>query len=173
MKKFLPSRAQLGWFLLAITLILGFEYQQNSVYLLLNGTSVSTTNPLPTTVSQGNTWSEDVSYAGSSPVNAHVSKASAATLGGFIVGNYSSSIVYFQLFNSTSTPVNTNIPIRQWPIGIGVSTSPTIFALGAGYYGPGGLTGTFTSGLSWAISTTSGALTLASASSCDVEVDYQ
>lgn len=125
------------------------------------------------TQSIGFGWLEDVSYAASSPVNAHVSKASSATLNGFIVGNYTSGILYFQLFNSASTPTNGATPIRQWAVGIGVSTSPTYFSLGASYFGDGGLTGVFTSGLSWALSTSSGTLTLATASSCDVNVDYK
>jgi hypothetical protein len=136
------------------------------------GTS-SASNSSALVTQPGFGWSQDVSYVGSSPVNANVSKASAATLCGFWAGNYTGSIRYLMLFNSASTPTNGATPVLRYPIGIGVSTSPTFFSLGASFFGTGGLAGKFTTGLSWAISTTDGTLTLASATDCDVEVDYK
>lgn len=141
-----------------------------------NGNAVVVKNwPAVQPVSQtGLNWSIDTSYAGAaSPVNAHVSKNTSATFGGAWSGNYVGSIRYLMLFNQNTTPTNGTTPVLQYPIGIGVASSPTTWALGSGYYGPGGLTGVFTNGLAWAISTTPGTLTLANATDCDVEVDYK
>ena len=125
----------------------------------------------------GFAWSQDVAYAQASPagVSAHVAKSSAATLGGWIVNNYSSSEqLFFQLFNQTTLPTTTvTAPTMEWPIGIGVNNSPTSANLGAGYWGPGGLSDKFTNGLTWALSSTSGVYTSVATGLASVEVDYR
>jgi len=125
----------------------------------------------------GTTWLQDNSSAtAASPgVTTHTSKASAATLDGLLVSNYSGGLLYFQVWNTASalTSGTSTGPVLEYPVGLGVSSSPTIFAIGAAYWGPGGLTGTFTTGLTWSLSSTSQLYTSVATGLASVEVDYK
>ncbi|HWD38913.1 MAG TPA: hypothetical protein VG944_08705 [Fimbriimonas sp.] len=111
-------------------------------------------------------WSADASYG---TVNANTSKASRGFSYHARAWNFVSGLRILMLFDNDIPPINGDTPIREFPMSSGVADGPT--EIDEYYGGDGGVL--FTNGVSWAISTTSGTLTLATASDCWAEVEYR
>jgi hypothetical protein len=98
-------------------------------------------------------------------------KASNAQLFGFYVTSINASLVYFQLFNKTTAPVNTDVPIYSIPLPAGSATVPSNINLGEAFFGPQGKN--FSTGLAWGISSTLATFTDAgTASNYTVHLHY-
>jgi hypothetical protein len=99
----------------------------------------------------------------------HNSKATAAQWFGALVSNTGASLAYLQAFNSTGSTAGT--PVISIPVPAGSATAPSVLEVDDRLLGQNGLN--FSIGLTWALSTTPGAYTAATASNFTVTLTYQ
>ena len=98
----------------------------------------------------------------------HTSKSTAGLLMGFQVSNVSSSLAWFQVFNSTGSTSGT--PILSIPVPAGTSTVPGITTITETFTGLNGLY--FSTGITWGVSTVQATYTAGTASNFNVVLTY-
>lgn len=99
-------------------------------------------------------------YTNFGAVAGTVVKASAGILTSVYVSNISSALVYFQVFNSTTTPANGGTPRMSFPVeGTSAAAAVGKLILDNAFFAPIDYMGT---GVAWALSSTNGTLGTAS-----------
>lgn len=89
-------------------------------------------------------------------VTKKVVKTSAGTVYGAIVTSVSASLRWFQLHDKASAPAGADVPSLWFPLPAGSATQPAVLILDQEFFMGGE---PFTTGVSWAISTTIGTFT--------------
>lgn len=97
------------------------------------------------------TYSPSVYAPMTQVTNANI-KSSPGNVFSFLISNANSAIRYFQLHNTASAPSAGATPLYSIPIGGGTAGSPTLLSLDKAFFSEAGVN--FSTGISWAISTT-------------------
>lgn len=84
--------------------------------------------------------------------------------------NVNAAVRYFQLHNKATAPAAAEVPIYSFPIPAGSATVPSVLILGHEFWTMAGKN--FATGIGWAISTTYGTFTAATASEHIAYVHY-
>lgn len=88
-------------------------------------------------------------------------RPAAGFLNSIMVSNVNAAIRYLQIFNQTTAPASTQVPIFSFPIGAGSATVPGVLILGIDILGPEGLY--LSSGIAIGVSTAAATFTAATA----------
>lgn len=98
-------------------------------------------------------------------------KASAGNLRSLCATNRNASLRWLQVFNQTTAPASSNVPIFQVPLPPGGSTTPTSVIIGEDFFSNQGIN--LSTGISVGVSTASGSYTAATSADHDIFATYK
>jgi len=125
----------------------------------LTAVKVSDTNPLPfKRVPTNGRYPFPFTFPLAGSVQVLVKNATGY-LNSVAVSNINASVRYLQIFNQSTAPASTQVPILSFPIPAGTATVPGSFVLGTDFLGDDGLY--LTNGIAIGISTAAASFTAA------------
>jgi hypothetical protein len=97
-------------------------------------------------------------------------KTAAGILLAVIATNANAAVRYLQIHNTAAAPTSGAVPAYSFPIGAGSASNPGTLTLSKEFFGAGGAS--FATGISFAVSTTLGTYTAATAADHVVNAHY-
>jgi hypothetical protein len=115
------------------------------------------------------TYSDSIDVSYGTAIN-HRSKNAAGLFKAFDVSNVNAALRWFQIHNTGTALAGSEVPIESFPIPAGSASQPGNKTLGYDFFGPNGIY--CSTGITWAMSTTQGTYTAATAADHNVIVHY-